>query len=703
MHAQRCANPDEATLHCARSRLPLQTLMPDNTRHRAATSTAWAGASILTATAAIGLAVHHPLWPIAVPLGIVAWMLIAYRRPRAWLFALPACLPALNLAPWTGWIGVEELDLLVLAAVAAGYARLAHHAESLPPRMSNPGRTALLAIALLMAASVWRGVADAGGWPLGWFQGYADPLNSLRVAKSGLHALLLLPLLRHAWCADRQAAFRPFALGMVAGATVLTLAVLWERTALPGLLNLESPYRTVGLFWEMHVGGAAIDAYVVLCTPFVVWALWAARSKGIWLASAFFALVWAYVALTTFSRGAHLGMGAGLLVLGLLMPATRGQRWWPAARGLAYVIGSALLLALVLEGWGYSASVLALIALGIAFWLSWRSRVARRQRSLAAGLLVLVLVFEAVLMVGADSFMSSRVARSALDYESRTAHWARGIGLLQTPGDWLLGVGLGRLPAHYDRFAPGGEFSGHAEWRSDGLEGGHARISGPRSRAVLVGRYGLTQRVPLVGSYRMALDVRAERATVLLVRVCESHLLYDRACQWAFLRLTAEDHWQSRKVVLGGQSLAVGRWFAPRQGVLTLSVLDAGSSVDIDNVTLESPGGRQALDNGEFGTGLARWYPAAQSYFLPWHIDNLYLELLIERGLVGASVLLGWVAVAGRRLLQSTDLGGGAGAPFIAASLCGVLGLGLLSSVLDVPRIALLMALLLVMSTLRVK
>jgi hypothetical protein len=703
MHAQRCANPWRATYTALAAALPPQTFMPDNARHRAVATSAWAGASIVTGTMATLLAANHPLWPDVLPWVVAAAMLAAYRCPRAWLFALPACLPGLNLAPWTGWIGVEELDMLVLAAVAAGYARLARDAPSRPPRLSQQGRAAVMAIALLTAAGLWRGVADAGGWQLGWFQDYAEPLNSLRVAKSAVHALLLLPLLRQAWCVDREAAFRRFALGMAAGAALLTLAVLWERAAFPGLLNIESHYRSVGLFWEMHIGGAAIDAYVVLCTPFVVWALWAARSKGVWLAAAVFALLWAYTALTTFSRGAYLGVAAGLLVLGLLMPVTSGQRWWPAARGLAYVLGSALLLALVLEGWGYGASALALVALGIAFWLRWRSRGARRQRTLAAGLLVLVLVFEAVVMVGPDSFMSSRVAKSALDYESRTAHWARGIGLLQTPGDWLFGFGLGRLPAHYDRYAPGGEFSGHAEWRSDGHGGGHARISGPRSRAVLGGRYGLTQRVPLVNGYRMSLDVRAERPAVLLVRVCESHLLYDRACQGAFLRLTAEDQWQSRKLVLGGQSLAVGRWFAPRQGVLTLSVLDAGSSVDIDNMTLESPGGRPALDNGEFATGLARWYPAAQSYFLPWHIDNLYLELLIERGLVGAIVLLGWVAVSGRRLLQSTDLGGGAGAPFIAASLCGVLGLGLLSSVLDAPRIALLIGLLLVMSTLRVK
>ena len=666
---------------------------------------AWAAAA-LTALAAAGfIAAHHPLWPVPTLILLTGWVAFAYRVPSAWLFVLPACLPALNFSPWSGWIGVEELDIFLLGTVAAGYARMAGHAVERPPPLSGRGRAAVLALALLTSIGLWRGVADAGGWAFGWFQGYTEPLNSLRVAKSFFHALLLLPLMRREWFTSPDVAFRRFALGMLAGAALFTAAVLWERAAFPGLLNLVSPYRTVGLFWEMHVGGAAIDAYVALCSPFVAWALWAARSKGLWLAAALFALLWAYACLTTFSRGAYLGTAVALLVLGLLLPQARARHWWPAARAVAFVLGAAVLLALVLDGWGYGAAALALVALGAAFWLRWRAGAQRRQRKLAAGLLGLALIFEAVVMLGPDSFMSARIAKTALDYESRSAHWARGIALLKGPADWLFGLGLGRLPAHYDRFAPRGEFPGQARWQDDGAGGGFAQIAGPRSRPELGGRHGLTQRVPLHQGYRVRFDARVARPANILLRVCEAHLLYDRTCQLGFLRIEPADAaaaWQQREITLLGPPMSAGRWYAPRHGVLTLSVLNPGGSADVDNISLQAVGGLLSLANGDFSAGLAHWLPAAQSYFVPWHIDNLFLELLIERGLVGT---LGLLALAGAvlwRLVRQAEPAA-TSAAFIAASLCGVLSVGLLSSVLDAPRVALLLALLLTLGTLRVK
>ena len=177
--------------------------------------------------------------------------------------------------------------------------------------------------------------------------------------------------------------------------------------------------------------------------------------------------------MTTFSRGAYLGVAATLLILGLQLPMSGGQRWWPAARALAFVLGAAVLLALVLDGWGYGAAAWALLALAAAFWLRWRGHSMRRQRGLAAGMLMLALIFEAVVMLGPDSFMSARVAKSAADYESRTAHWGRGLDLLDGPADWLFGIGLGRLPANYDRLAPHGEFSGSTTWHGSNQSGGH--------------------------------------------------------------------------------------------------------------------------------------------------------------------------------------------------------------------------------------
>ena len=677
--------------------------MLDHARRSAVEQIAWAAAAAALAAAGF-LAAHHPLWPTAALVLLAAWAVFAYRVPSAWLFVLPACLPALNLSPWSGWIGVEELDILLLGTVAAGYARWASHATERPPPLSGPGLAVVLGVAAFTGFALWRGMADAGGWDFGWFQGYTEPLNSLRVAKSAIHALLLLPLLRREWHADRERAFRRFALGMLAGAAVVTLAVLWERAAYPGLFDVSAPYRTTALFWEMHVGGAAIDVYVVLCTPFVAWSLWAARAKWQWLAAALFALLWAYACLTTFSRGVYLGVAAALLVLGLQLPVVQGARWWPAARAVAFVIGAAVLLALVLDAWGYGAAALALVALGTGFWLRWRGHATRRHRTLAVGLLALALTFEAVVVVGPDSFMSARVARSSLDYESRTAHWRRGIGLLHGAEGWLWGLGLGRLPAHYDRFAPRGAFSGTAQLQGADSDAAYVRITGPRSSARLGGLHGLTQRVPLAEGYRILFDLRADSGAIVLVRVCEAHLLYDRACQAATVQVGSSNgiQWQPFQLALQGPPLRVGRWYAPRQGVLTLSVLNRGGAAEFDHIALEAAGGRPLLQNGDFSAGMAHWLPAAQFYFLPWHIDNLYLELLIERGLVGMLLLLGLTAAVLWRLLRPPDPGDTA-APFIAASLCGVMSVGLVSSVLDVPRVALLVALLLALGAVRVK
>ena len=94
--------------------------MPHRARTLSIEAVAWGAAALLIGLAAGFVAVNHPLWPAAVVLVAVGWGAAVYRYPSAWLFALPAVLPALNLSPWTGWIGIEELDIFVLATVAAG-------------------------------------------------------------------------------------------------------------------------------------------------------------------------------------------------------------------------------------------------------------------------------------------------------------------------------------------------------------------------------------------------------------------------------------------------------------------------------------------------------------------------------------------------------------------------------------------------------
>ena len=79
----------------------------------------------------------------------------------------------------------------------------------------------------------------------------------------------------------------------------------------------------------VKLGGAAIDAYLALATPFVAWALWRARSTWQWGLAALFALVWVYVCLTTFARGVYLGVLTAIVLLAFLrlLGGTGWRRW----------------------------------------------------------------------------------------------------------------------------------------------------------------------------------------------------------------------------------------------------------------------------------------------------------------------------------------------------------------------------------------
>ena len=134
--------------------------------------------------------------------------------------------------------------------------------------------------------------------------------------------------------------------------------------------------------------------------------------------------------------------------------------------------------------------------------------------------------------------------------------------------------------------------------------------------------------------------------------------------------------------------------------MFSISVVNVAGVADIDNVALSGPGALPLplLGNGDFSAGMARWFPAAQSYFLPWHLDNLYLEVLVERGLPALLVFLALVGYAfwhvwrGPGRLQPLS-------PYMTASLLAVLLVGLVSSVMDVPRVAFLFFLLLFATT----
>ena len=197
----------------------------------------WAALAAAALGAGFFLAWHHPLWPLAASLAFVAWVIAVARLPGVWILLVPAALPMLNLSPWTGWLAFEEFDLLLLGTLAGGFVRLAGQRGDGVAARSHPDAAAVLAFGFggLGFAGLCQGVADAGGWTFGWFDGYAQAQNSVRVAKSLLFALSLWPLLTDELARARQRSMRYLALGMQIGLAFVGLAVLWERAASPGL------------------------------------------------------------------------------------------------------------------------------------------------------------------------------------------------------------------------------------------------------------------------------------------------------------------------------------------------------------------------------------------------------------------------------------------------------------------------------------
>ena len=497
-----------------------------------------------------------------------------------------------------------------------------------------------------------------------------------------------------------------FAWGMQAGLLLVGLAVLWERAAYPGLLDFSTAYRTTALFWEMHVGGAAVDAYVALATPFAAWGVWSARTPRAFAVAGALAVLAAYTGLTTFSRGAYAGVGASLCVLGAAAWLSRrgidprgARRRLMLGTAAAGVAALSLITGLVLRGAaGVALALFVLFVLVVILAQLGRGHLGGRSirwRTAGAVALALALLAEAVLVVGGGTFMRSRMAASDHDFGSRGAHWARGVALMHGTADWLVGIGLGRLPARYAREAAGGEFSGgHA---LIAIEGGARalRLAGPATDERLGSLYALTQRVSIGsgGEHRVLLRARADVQVDLDVSVCEKHLLYARRCQGAYVRVAASGReWQRLEATLFGPSLGAGGRLVPPSGVFALAVADTGVVVELASVSLLTRGGTEQLVNRDFSRAFANWFATARSYFVPWHIDNLALELLIERGVLG---LVCWVSMLGWAFAKLVSMAerGSRLAPFFAASLLGVTLVGMVSSVMDAPRIAFLVLL----------
>lgn len=606
--------------------------------------------SLASFASGLALAASHPVQPVFAVAAFLAVLPFFARSPWLAVVAAPAYLPLLNFSPWTGWLIVDEFDLLVLCAACGGHFRLWRDG------VGSGGARKCLALLLVAAVLVGRGLLDLSAEHIDWFSGYMTPLNSLRVGKTLIWVALLLPVIEEAAGKLQPARLTErFFWALLIGSGWVVLAVLWERSFFPGLLDLGTSYRTVGPFWEMHHGGGALDAYLALVAPVLAWAWQRTSSSAGRTLLGLYVLAFGYATLTTFSRG------------------------------VVFAIGGALILYLLL--WVWQA----------------RRHAPGRLRIRASSILMLVLIAsEIVFLAGGDSFLTRRLHDTTRDFGGRLAHWSLGMRLLGSPAEWLFGIGLGKIPARMIHGDEALALSGSFEVvpRQDGSP--VVRLSGPtrRVRGVYGGPlYALTQRFePVAGiSSRFSAHVRSIGAATLFVQTCASHLLYPARCSRRLAGLADGEERTLRIDLPATAYSAASSWRNVAHGVLLLSVTTPGATVEMWDVQLEA-GGKNLLANGEMGDGKGRWFPQSFRYFLPWHIDSLYVELLLETGLTG---LLAFLALVGGRVmtLMRGCVAGETFSPVLLSSLASLLALGLVVSMIDMPRVATLSGLVLVLAT----
>lgn len=585
-------------------------------------------AGVMVAACAVW-ALAFPTQPILLAAGLAGYAVLVWHRPLAVFFGTAALLPMLDLAPFSGRLFLDEFDALMAVGLCVGFARL-------PPAPVRRRRHALLRVlgtlmALTLLIGVSRALLSAPGLDLNAFTHYLSPFNALRIAKGGLWALLLLALAMRQ-PQGRPAATQAFGQGLVAGLTWVVAFVLWERHSFTELLDFTNEYRITGPFSAMHTGGAYVECFLVVATPFLVHAI--ARSRGLAAKAAggLLLLGASYAVMVTFSRGGYVAFAVALLV---------------AVAGTLRLHGGArrtgLIAALMLAG---SAAV--------------------------------------ALPILSGSFAQSRLASTQQDLDVRQRHWSGALALHD--GDWarsVLGLGIGGFPAAHYWNSPENERT--ALYQLVRHDAGLAlRLGSGRPLY-------LDQLVPLepYTAYRLRMKLRApDGQGRLAAALCHKWLLESQDCLgFSFSPAKPGAAWTEVSQMLNSGVLAAGP--LDRRRPVKLSLHNAGQgAVEIDDLRLETADGRNLLRNGDFAGGMDHWHFTADDH-LAWHVKNLPLAWYVDQGLLGLAVLVLWLAAALWRAGRVALQGDGQAAALLAA-LAGFLLVGVFDALLDTSRFLML-------------
>lgn len=568
--------------------------------------------------------VHFPVQPLALGIGVAACAAATWFRPLFIVALVPAALPILDLAPWSGRFFLDEFDVLLAVTLATGFARTNSSRRPLQPWLKAGFLLLLLSFAssTLQALFPWQ-TPDANS-----FSSYFSSFNALRISKGAVWAMLFISLIGRIEAASEKI-FRCFAWGMTLGLAVTVAIVVREKILFGGLLNFSSDYRVTGPFSAIHTGGAYIECYLAIAAPFVIYLTLHTRS---WLQR--------------------------LFGVALLLACTYGLMATVSRNGFsAFAVACALAFLTTLVGKGGTRNRYLLVA-ALA----------------AATLTVAIPLFQ-------GSFVQQRMARIGNDLGVRVAHWSDGLAIrnddLMTD---LIGMGVGRYPdTHFWRSSEKAHTSIHAL----GVENNNSFLRIAPGSTLYVEQFVA---VEPHRRYRLSLDVRSTKpGTTIGIALCEKWMLASSRCAtWQSTSgASIANSWQHFEQTIDSGELGSGLWFSQRP--VKLSFFTNGAAIgDVDNIRLSQIGGPELIVNGSFTNGMDRWYFATDEH-LAWHLKSLPLAVFFDQGWLGllafSVFLLVTLSLAGRAAWRGNQAAG-----IALAATAGFLVVGIFDTLIDAPR-----------------
>ncbi len=564
-------------------------------------------------------------------IGLAVYIFVLWRAPLAWLLVLPALLPVLDLAPWTGRFFFDGFDLVMIVTLAMvlwhGPSRTSTFSISRPLKYQMMFFGSILLMGTVIGLLPWQSIDQNA------FNSYWNHFNSLRVAKGYLWAVALLLMLY--WVQPSRSALRRLLVpGICLGLGGVLLVGLREHWQFAGLFNLDERYRITATFSSMHTGGGHIEAYLVMAIPLLWYQIGRTHNpmfKSLWLLV--FALA-IYTTTTTIARGGVLALvvALGILSLGNIR----------------------------------------------SYWLKKRTH----NKGRLLPVLVLLLASGSLIAIGVSgSYFQSRIASIGEDLLTRLNHWRDAVEMMDDDTSTVIfGMGLGSFPLVYLQNHVEDDAPGTYQFRNE--NGSSFLRLGSGQTLYMAQRLSVKPQQ----NYILSMDLRSPDANARLdTPLCEKHLLNSLRCQWRSLSLGQKDQWQHYSIKLDSGELGEGNWFSRRSVELSLSNLVAGTIVDVANVQLIDDLGNNLINNGDFSDGSDYWFFKTHGH-LPFHIKSLPVQLYFELGLIG--MVAGLFLIGSLLRLISIRAWNGSGFAFaILASSLGFLTVGIFGSLFDAPRL----------------